>query len=68
MLLFKLFIYLFWLGLCCCLGFSLVAKSRGYSRLQWTSFSLQWLLVVEHTRAEASVVAAHGFNSCGTWA
>ena len=31
------------LGLCCCLSFSLVAVSGGYSSLQCVGFSMQWL-------------------------
>ena len=61
------FIYLFIFGcigsLLLCMGFSLVAVSRGYSSLQCTGFSLQWLLLLR------SMGSRHtGFSSCGTWA
>ena len=32
------------LGLCCCVGFSLVAARVGYSLLQCEGFSIWWLL------------------------
>ena len=49
-LLLKIFIYLFLavLGLCC-LGFSLVVVSGGYSLLQCSGFSLWWLLLLQST-------------------
>ena len=56
---------------CCCVDFSLVAASRGYSLLQWMGFSLQWLLLYTEHRlqgVQASVVAIYGFSSCGSWA
>jgi len=57
-----LFIYLFWavLGLHCCMGFSLVAASRGYLLIAG------WGVLI----AVASLVAGHGlqgFSSCGSW-
>ena len=43
----KCYIILAVLGLCCCMGFSLVAVSRGYSLVvvAGSSFSLPWLLL-----------------------
>ena len=38
--LFTFFFFLSVLGLCCCMGFPLVAVSRDYSLLQWAGFSL----------------------------
>ena len=62
---FKFFIYLFLavLGLLCCMSFSLVVASGGYSLVE-----MRWLLI-----AVASLVAVHRIwasrlNSCGTWA
>ena len=59
-----LFIYLFIFG---CIGsswqhagLSLVAASRGYSSLQCTGFSLQWLLLLWSTDSRRV-----GFSSCG---
>ena len=44
-------------------GLSLVAASGGYSSLQCTGFSLQWLLLLQ------SMGSRHvGFSNCGTWA
>ena len=59
------------LGDCCCLGFSLVVASRGYSlvavhRLLTTVASLVEERGLEGTRA--SVVEAHGFSGCGSQA
>ena len=53
-----------------CLGFSLVAASRGYYLLRCTGFSLRWLLLLRSMgcRREGSVVVAHGLScstSCG---
>ena len=47
---------------------SLVALSGGHSSLQWTGFSLWWLLLSRSTgsSALASVVVAHGLSSCGS--
>ena len=68
-----LFINLFLaeLGLCCCVGFSLVAERGGYSPV-----AMHWLLIVvaspvaEHglPGMQASVAAAHGLRGCGSWA
>ena len=41
-------------------GLSLVAASGGYSSLQCTGFSLQWLLLLQSTGSRHA-----GFNSCG---
>ena len=64
-----LFIYLFLavLGLCCCLGFSLVMASGGHSSFWCPRLLLQWLLFswgMGSTRVRASVVAAHELSSC----
>ena len=57
------------LGLCCCMGFSLVAESGGYllaavPRLLTAGPSL----VAEHglLGTRASVAAARGLSSCGS--
>ena len=57
------FTYLFWVapGLCCCIQ-TLVAVSRGYSSLQGTSFSFQWLLLLGSTGSRHA-----GFRSWGSW-
>ena len=44
-------------------GLSLVAASRGYSSLQYTGFSLWWLLLLRRTGSRHT-----GFSSCGTQA
>ena len=72
-----LFIYLFLagLGLNCCLGFSLVAASRGYSSYgTWAShcrgFSFcgaQGLGCVSFSSCSPRALE-HRLNSCGTWA
>ena len=45
-----------------CAGLSLIAVSRGCSLLQWSGFSLQWLLLLQDTgsRVWALLVAVHG--------
>ena len=48
-------------GLGCCLGFSLVAASGGYSPVRCTGFSLWWLLL---SRSAGSRCA--GFSSCSS--
>ena len=60
----NLLIYLFLtvLGLRCCVGFSLVAASQGYSSLQCMGFSRQWLLLLQSTGSRHL-----GFSSCGMW-
>ena len=49
---------------------SVVAVSGGYSLLQCAGFSLRWLLCcgAHALGAQASVVAAHWFSSCGSQA
>ena len=42
-------------------GLSLVAASGGYSSLQCTGFSLQWLLSLRSTGSRRA-----GFSSCGS--
>ena len=50
------------LGLHCC-TLALFAASGGYTLLQCTGFSLQWLLLLQ------SMGSRHaGFSSCGSWA
>ena len=68
-----MFIYLFLaaLGLHCCVrAFSLVVAIGGYSLLQCTGFSLQWLLCcrAQALGTRASVVVACRLSSCGSWA
>ena len=64
-----LFIYfwLHWLFVAGC-GLSLVASSGGHSSLWCAGFSMLWLLLLRSTgsRAQASVVVAHGLSSCGS--
>ena len=55
----------------CCAGFSLVSESRGYSLV--TVCELPVVIasrIAEHRLygVQASVVTAHGLNSCGAWA
>ena len=68
------FIYLFIFGgvgssllhagfLRCCTWAFLIAASEGYSSLQCTGFSLQWLFVLRSTGFRRA-----GFSSCGTQA
>ena len=58
------------LGLCCCLGFSLVAVSRDCSWLQCSGFSLWWPLLLWSTGARAHGLQLHGHvqPSCRSWA
>ena len=67
-------INLFYLFIFGCVGvfvaacrLSLVAASGGYSSLWCVGFSLWWLLLLQSmgSRAQASVVVAHGLSSCG---
>ena len=51
MLVFSFFLAV--LGLQCCVGFPLVAESRGYSSLQCTCFSLWWLLLSQNMGSRA---------------
>ena len=69
----KLFTYLILflavLGLHCCMGFSLVVKSRGYSLVVVHGLLIvRASLVAEHglQGAWASVTAAHGLSSCSS--
>ena len=76
---FFLIVYLFifgCLGLCCCVGFSLVAVSRGCSLLECVGFSL-WRLfllgctgcrVCQRSNCGSLVVAAHELSSCSSQA
>ena len=65
-LIFYLFIYwLLWVFVAAH-GLSLVAASGGYSSLQCAGFSLWWLLLLQSTGMQASVVAAHVLSSCGS--
>ena len=62
------------LGLCCCVGFSLVSESGGYSPVAVWGL----LVVASYCRAQASEreglsscstwVLEHRFNHCSTWA
>ena len=58
------------LGLRCCVGSSLVVMSGGYSPWWRAGFSPQCplLLLGMGSGARASVVAARGLSSCGSWA
>ena len=51
------------LSLHCCLGFSLVAVSRGYASLWCSHFSLQWPLLLGSTGSRHM-----GFSNCTAWA
>ena len=62
-IIFKIYLFLAVLGLCCCMGFSLIAVSRGYSSLHCTGFLLQGLVLLRRTGWRAP-----SFSSCGTWA
>ena len=55
------YLFLTALGLCCCVGSSLVAVSGGYS-LVAVQFSLQWLLLLQSKGSRHT-----GFSSCSTW-
>ena len=67
---FKKFIYFiyFWLGWVFVVArrLSLAVESRGYSSLRCAGFSLLWLLLLQSTGMQASVVAAHVLSSCGS--
>ena len=58
------------LGLGCCVGFSLVAVSRGYSLVEHGLLIVVASLVAEHRLqgVQASAVVARGLSSCGIWA
>ena len=63
----KFILFLAVLGLRCCAR-ALVAVSGGYSSLQCTGFSLQWLLCcgARDLGARTSVVVALRLHSCGS--
>ena len=46
------------------MGFLPVVVSGGYSSLQCTGLSLQWLLLLWSIGTWASIVAAHGLTGC----
>ena len=56
-----IYLFLAVLGLCCCVGFSVVAASGGYSSLRCAGFSLRWLLLLLSTGSRRA-----GFSSCGS--
>ena len=56
-----IYLFLAVLGLCCCVGFSVVAASGGYSSLRCAGFSLRWLLLLLNTGSRRA-----GFSSCGS--
>ena len=60
------FMYLFLavLGLCCCVGFSLIAASGGYSLAMVCGL----LVLVASLVVEAYRIAACGLSSCGSLA
>ena len=64
------FLYLFLtvLGLCCCVGFSLVAESK--SLLQCVGFLLWWPLPLRNTgsRVHGSIAVVCELRSCGSQA
>ena len=63
--LYFLLVYLFimaMLGLCCCVDFSLVVVSRGYS------VSGCGLLTAVASRCRAQALEYAGFSSCSSWA
>ena len=64
-ILFFLILFIFWLCwvFVAARGLSLVAASGGYSSLQCTCFSLQWLLT-----CGARALECAGFSSCSAWA
>ena len=65
------FIFWLWWVFVAAHRLSLVAASRGYSLLQLTGFSLQWLFCCCKTQAvgiQASVVAVPGLSSCSSQA
>ena len=66
------FFFFFWLslGLCCCLWAFSSCGEWGLLFLLWcVGFSLRWLLLLQSTGSRwwASVVAACGLSSCGSW-
>ena len=66
-----LFFFLAVLGFIASHGLSLFAVRGGFFSLRCTGFSFWWLLLLRSTAplgAWASVLAARGLSSCGTWA
>ena len=61
------FMYLFLavLGLHCCVGFSIVTASSGYSLAMIHGFSLQGLLLLQSMASRA--LCAYGLSSCSSW-
>ena len=61
---FKNFIYLFLavLGLLCCMSFSLVVASRGYSLVE-----MCWLLIAVASLVAVYRIGVSRLSSCGTW-
>ena len=58
------------LGLCCCVGFSLVVASRSYTLVAVRGLLVAVAsLVAEHRVCGiwASVVVARGLSGCGAW-
>ena len=51
-------------GLCCCMGFSLVAGSRGYSLVAVHGL----LIAVASPVGRSWALGSLGFSSCGSWA
>ena len=65
----NIYLFLAVLGLCCCVGFSLVVESGGYSPVGAPGLPIAAAsLVVERGLwgSQASVVAACGLTSCGS--
>ena len=60
LIIFKIYLFLAVLGLCCCTGFSVVGVSGGYLSLHCTGFLLQWLVLLHSTGSRAP-----SFSSCG---
>ena len=59
------------LGLCCCMGFSLLSASSGYSLVMLLRLPIAVAsLVAEHglQGVQASVVTSHGLSICGSQA
>ena len=63
---FLIYLFLAVLGLCCCMDFSLVAVSRGYSLV--AVCGLLVVVAVASLTAEHEVLGHVGFSRCGTWA
>ena len=69
------YLFLAMLGLCCCMGFSLVAVSRGYSLLAMPAFLImagslsgaQALGLASFSSCDSQAVD-HRLSTCGAWA